>query len=437
VFISAGLNESRGSFNFSDVSVNETVQPGLEFEDKAALNLPVRFVNCSWSHVATAKTVRWGGQNVPLLLHQAEYNAIGGITFDHCSVGDGAEARPWLKCDSCGSRGPALGITGDVTVTNSAGCRTDNVPAGGLAITCDRVPASTSELKSSASPAILTPSKTLTLVLPAKSSPDRLLLNSTARIISRIVKTKTAGGCQVTTTTTSAGDAGGGGGSGGLRLTLRIDPSLGAEAYAATFDGEHTLEVIGGDRMGVVYGTGAMLRAARYGSGGLVPPQPPPLPPAPPPPPPPLPPVPITDRWWLGEVNRSYDYGACPGPGGSPGGCALSPLLGLTSTFAECQHLCLTTNITRCTSCGWIPNLGGWSRRCFARHDGVWVPSPVALPGAVWARRYSLPLPPPPPPTPPPAPPPPPPPPPTQLRRWAAAGTTPPHDEVSVCAARL
>lgn len=148
MFISAGLNESRGSFNFSDVSVNETVQPGLEFEDKAALNLPVRFVNCSWSHVATAKTVRWGGQNVPLLLHQAEYNAIGGITFDHCSVGDGAEARPWLKCDSCGSRGPALGITGDVTVTNSAGCRTDNVPAGGLAITCDRVPASTSQLKS-------------------------------------------------------------------------------------------------------------------------------------------------------------------------------------------------------------------------------------------------------------------------------------------------
>ena len=122
------------------MSVNETVQPGLEFEDKAALSLPVRFSNCSWSHVATAKTVRWGGQNVPLLLHQAEYNAIGGITFDHCSVGDGAEARPWLKCDSCRSRGPALGITGDITVKNSAGCRTDNVPASGLAVTCDRVP---------------------------------------------------------------------------------------------------------------------------------------------------------------------------------------------------------------------------------------------------------------------------------------------------------
>ena len=140
VFISASPlnNSSRGWFHFSNVAVNETVQPGLEFEDKTALSLPTRFANCSWSHVATAKTVRWGGQNVPLLLHQAGYGAIGGVTFENCSVSDAAMKRPWLKCDSCGSRGPALGIAGDVTVQNSAGCSTKNVPTDSLAVNCHR-----------------------------------------------------------------------------------------------------------------------------------------------------------------------------------------------------------------------------------------------------------------------------------------------------------
>ena len=131
-------NTSHGGFNFSNVSVNETVQPGLEFENKPALGLPVRFTDCSWSHVATAKTVRWGGQNVPLLLHQSQYGAIGGITFEQCAVNDGAMHRPWLKCDSCGSRGHALEIEGHVTVTNSAGCTTGNIPTGKLTTTCDR-----------------------------------------------------------------------------------------------------------------------------------------------------------------------------------------------------------------------------------------------------------------------------------------------------------
>eukprot|EP01052_Picozoa_sp_SAG31_P021850 SAG31_NODE_1710_length_7473_cov_3.782072_2_plen_398_part_00 len=140
IFIGAtsSSNGSQGWFNFSDVSVNETVQPGLEFEDKAALSLPTRFSNCSWSHVATAKTVRWGGQNVPLLLHQADYGAIGGISFDDCFVSDGVEKRPWLKCDSCRSRGPALAITGHVTVDNSGGCHTENVAHRSLSVTCEQ-----------------------------------------------------------------------------------------------------------------------------------------------------------------------------------------------------------------------------------------------------------------------------------------------------------
>ena len=67
-----------------------------------------------------------------------------------------------------------------------------------------------------------------------------------------------------------------------------------------------------------------------------------------------------------------------------------------------------------------MTDMDQWTKRCYARHDGVWQPSPVVVPGAVWARRFSLPLPPPPPP-PPPAPPPAPPAPPT-LQPWSAAG---------------
>jgi hypothetical protein len=139
IFIGASpfANTSHGGLNFSNVSVNETVQPGLEFEDKAALSLPVRFADCSWSHVATAKAVRWGGQNVPLLLHQSQYGAIGGVFFDKCFVDDGAMHRPWLKCDSCESRGHALEIEGHVTVTNSAGCTTRDIPTGMLTTTCN------------------------------------------------------------------------------------------------------------------------------------------------------------------------------------------------------------------------------------------------------------------------------------------------------------
>jgi hypothetical protein len=129
-------NGSQGWLNFSNVFVNDTVQPGLEFEDKAALSMPVTFANCSWCGVATAPMVRWGGQNVPLLLHQAEYGTIGGVTFYNCLVRDGAMRRPWFKCDSCGKRGPVLAIAGSVTVQNSKGCKTKNIPTDNLTVTC-------------------------------------------------------------------------------------------------------------------------------------------------------------------------------------------------------------------------------------------------------------------------------------------------------------
>ena len=113
--------------------------------------------------------------------------------------------------------------------------------------------------------------------------------------------------------------------------------------------------------MAVIFGAGAFLRAARYGPAGLTPPQHlSPLPPPPPPPPPPAPPVPITDQWWAGETNRSYDYAQCDYRTYGNRGCPLSPLLGITDTFAECKQLCRATNVTRCTSCGWIP--GTWQQ---------------------------------------------------------------------------
>ena len=222
-------------------------------------------------------------------------------------------------------------------------------------------------------------------------------LNTTASIIDRVVSRKS--GCVV-----KPGDS-------KLTLTLVLDPALGPEAYTASFDGQHSATVRGGNPAGVTFGAGAFLRSSRFTPVGLIPPQHRP----PPPTPLPQPPVPIVDEWWPGEVNHSYSYGACGGD--NPEGCPDVPLLGLVDSMEECKQLCVHSNITRCTSCGWIPNLAQWSRRCYARHDGVWNPSPVPVPGAVWARRFKLPLPPPPPP-PPPAPPPPPP----SLQPWSAHG---------------
>ena len=129
-------------------------------------------------------------------------------------------------------------------------------------------------------------------------------LNATAAIIGRVVSRKS--GCEIH----PAGQQ--------FTLTLTLDTTLGQEAYAASFDGQHTATIRGGDPMGVTFGAGAFLRAARFSPQGLTPPQRPPPPPPPPPPPAPL--VPITDKWWAGETNHSYDYGA-NGCGANVGGC--------------------------------------------------------------------------------------------------------------------
>ena len=142
VQISAGQysNGSQGWFKFSNVAVTETVQPGLEIYPKAPLSLPATFSDCLFDGVATAPEVRWGGQNVPMLLHQSSYGPIGGFSFDNVTVRDGEKRRPWLKCDSCGSsRGPALAISGTVSVQNSKGCSTKNVPTEDLKVTCTRI----------------------------------------------------------------------------------------------------------------------------------------------------------------------------------------------------------------------------------------------------------------------------------------------------------
>ena len=139
LLLSAGQysNGSQGWFKFSNVAVTETVQPGLEIYPKAPLSLPATFSDCLFDGVATAPEVRWGGQNVPMLLHQSSYGTIGGFSFDNVTVRDGEKRRPWLKCDSCGSsRGPALAISGTVSVQNSKGCSTKNVPTEDLKVTC-------------------------------------------------------------------------------------------------------------------------------------------------------------------------------------------------------------------------------------------------------------------------------------------------------------
>ena len=185
---------------------------------------------------------------------------------------------------------------------------------------------SASPIQTSAPPAALASFQALTIVIADNSS--HLLNTTVAGIVSRVVTQRSSCTVAIAATASPAPAAG------ELLLTMELDPALGQEAFTATFDGQHKAAIRGGDRLAVMFGAGAFLRAARFGPAGLTPPQHPPLPPAPPPPPPP---VPITDQWWPGEVNRSYDYGDCGGT--SVTGCALSPLLGITKTFEACKQL--------------------------------------------------------------------------------------------------
>jgi hypothetical protein len=118
-----------GELLLNNASVTNTAQPGLEVYGKLAAGAKTTVRGLRLDGVAVAPTVRWGGQNVPILLHQSKPDlGIGGIFFDDLVVSDSL-ARPFLKCDSCDSRGNATGITGSAAVHNphhgDVGCSAD------------------------------------------------------------------------------------------------------------------------------------------------------------------------------------------------------------------------------------------------------------------------------------------------------------------------
>lgn len=233
------------------------------------------------------------------------------------------------------------------------------------------------------------------------SNADAQLLNVTASTIRRVVQSKS--GCKV-----MAG--------GELRLSLSIDPSLGTEAFAVVFDGKLSASIKGGDRMAVMFGAGAFLRAAQYSTTGLTPPQPvpPPPPPSPPTPPPPLPPT--IPGLWSTSPNTSVVYDAT-GPNGK--GSADAILLGVFDSWKECQTACVANTQVKCSAVTWGDSHmeAPFSRHCFGRHDAVWTAHTVTH--CTSSRRYK-PSPPSPPPTP--TPPPPRPLPPTPLATWSQQG---------------
>ena len=65
-----------------------------------------------------------GRAKVPLL-HESHITpqGVGGFSFINCTVRDHVK-RPFLKCDSCASRGKASEVTGDFHVSNPHGCTT-------------------------------------------------------------------------------------------------------------------------------------------------------------------------------------------------------------------------------------------------------------------------------------------------------------------------
>eukprot|EP01051_Picozoa_sp_SAG22_P004987 SAG22_NODE_284_length_13033_cov_21.541828_5_plen_1109_part_00 len=107
---------------------------------------------------------------------------------------------------------------------------------------------------------IAAPFQSLTIVT---TGPGSKQLVTTARIISRVIRSKS--NCQVSL-------APGPPTAGELSLLLKIDQSLGSEAYSAKYDGIGEATVTGGDQMGVLFGAGAFLRASQFQSTGFVPP---------------------------------------------------------------------------------------------------------------------------------------------------------------------
>ena len=123
------LGGAEGSIVMRNINVSDCMQPGLEVEDKAVAGTSLLLDNVRFANVATAPFIRWGGKNVPLLLHSAGVWQIGGIAFNNCVVED-SKKRPFFLCDSC--RQPnmsAVNVHGSFTVKNTAfpttGCKAE------------------------------------------------------------------------------------------------------------------------------------------------------------------------------------------------------------------------------------------------------------------------------------------------------------------------
>ena len=114
-------NVSAGVVTLTNVSVSDTVQPGFEVENKLPTDMAVKLKQCSFTDVALAPSLRWGGPNTPMLLHQSAVGDVGGFTFQECAVADTVK-RPFLSCDSCEFRGAATDISGSFAVSNPHGC---------------------------------------------------------------------------------------------------------------------------------------------------------------------------------------------------------------------------------------------------------------------------------------------------------------------------
>ena len=66
-------NGTTGDIVFSNVSVRDTAQPGLEFENKVANGTQVTFRRSTFGpRVGAAPTIRYGGVNAPIMLHEGE-----------------------------------------------------------------------------------------------------------------------------------------------------------------------------------------------------------------------------------------------------------------------------------------------------------------------------------------------------------------------------
>ena len=114
------LGGATGSIIIKDVNVSDCIQPGLEVEDKVPDGTALTLERVSFKNVATGAAIRWGGANVPVLVHSAGVFQVGGMTFTDCSVQD-ERKRPFFVCDSC--RHPntsAVNVHGKWAVTNEA-----------------------------------------------------------------------------------------------------------------------------------------------------------------------------------------------------------------------------------------------------------------------------------------------------------------------------